>query len=547
MEATNQIYSKLMQLVQQFSKESNLRKLEHLIVLIALVKMYKNLNKNGGFFKNCGKMLIRLLKKSSVISQKLTKELQTEAAKTVNQQFEGKPLPKFTSLPSNGLQEEEILEIMKERKAFDLDPTKGKCWAYVYDHSHKHTEFVTKAHNLFIHTNALNPMKFISLRNFEIEIVAMTAKMMNGDPFKCVGSVTSGGSESLLLAVKTYRDRLHKINPEITEPELIMCVSGHPAINKASHYYGVKIVYVESDPKTFEMRVDQIIEKINKNTCCIIASAPSYPHGIVDPIDQISIISERANIPLHVDSAIGGFMLPFIEKLGYKIPQFDFRNNGVTSISADVHKYGYSAKGASVLVFKDSEYRLNQFYSYTGWPGGIYISPTTLGTRGGGPLAGAWASMMVLGQDGFMDVTKKIIDGANYIRDEIRKIEELEILGNPVTTIIAFRVKKNQEINIYHISDALKDINDWQVENQRFPECIHISFMPQHVQIKEQFIIDLKKAINIVKENPKKYAKEGTAAMYGMMGMVPDEEVLEEFMAHFMDSVYKMPSEKANS
>lgn len=134
---------------------------------------------------------------------------------------------------------------MRERKTHDLDPTKGKAWAYVYDHSHSHTEFVTKAHNLFIHTNALNPMKFVSLRNFEVEIVAMTASLMNGDPLTCVGSVTSGGSESLLLAIKTYRDRLIKLNENVTEPELIMCISGHPAINKASHYYGVKIVYVD--------------------------------------------------------------------------------------------------------------------------------------------------------------------------------------------------------------------------------------------------------------------------------------------------------------
>lgn len=158
-------------------------------------------------------------------------------------------------------------------------------------------------------------------------------------------------------------------------------------------------------------------QKINSNTCLIIVSAPSYPHGVVDPIEEISEIAFTNGIPCHVDSAIGGFVLPFVEKLGRKLPVFDFRNRGVTSISADVHKYGYSAKGASVLVFKNSEFRLSQFYSYTGWPGGIYISPTTLGTRGGGPIAGAWASMMVLGEKGFVDVTRKLMDGVDYLKE----------------------------------------------------------------------------------------------------------------------------------
>jgi len=424
-------------------------------------------------------------------------------------------------------------------KEGDVNPSEGKVWAYIYEKSHEHSDFVSKAHNLFIHTNALSPMAFKSLRRMENEIIAMCKPLFHAttEGMNVVGSVTSGGTESLLLMMKCYRDRARALKPHIIEPEVILCDTAHPAIYKAAHYFNMKLVFVPFDTITMKMDMKATEKAITKNTILLIGSAPQYPHGIIDPITQLSDLALKYQLPLHVDSCIGGFVLPFVEMLGHKIETFDFRLKGVTSISADLHKYGYSPKGASVLLYRDPEIRKYQFYASTSWPGGFYISPTLMGSRGGGPIAAAWASLKAMGMKGFISTTKCVLDVRSYIQSEISKLDDIEILGDPLMSVIAF---KSNSVNIFAVADKMEQ-KGWHIDRQRRPDSIHLTAMPQHAEVKEQFVTDFRESLEYVKQNASEFQTTGTVAMYGMIAKVEkvDSDLLEDFLTAFMDQIYR--------
>ncbi|KRX10388.1 Pyridoxal phosphate-dependent transferase [Pseudocohnilembus persalinus] len=407
-------------------------------------------------------------------------------------------------------------------------------FAYVYSYTKEHSEMTAQVFNKFVHTNVLNPMKFISLRNMEVEVVAMAASMFNGDE-SFTGSVSSGGSESILLAMKSYRDYYRKNHPGCDyKPEVIMCETAHPAFHKAFQLFDIQPVIIKMD-QNYKMRIDETKKAINKRTCCIIVSAPAYPHGIMDPIPEIAEIGYQANIPVHVDSAIGGFYLPWLKKLGIAIPDFDFKNRGVTSINADTHKYGFAPKGSSVVIYRNPEVRVCQFSTYGEWCGGLYVSPTLLGTRNGGPIAAAWASLVGMGQSGFIDATKKTLEVANEIKEAVKQIPEIDLVGEPKGIILAIQSKDKSKFNIYHLADALETLG-YSIERQANPDSIHCTIMMQHYYNKGAFVEDLKKCVQLVRDDPKKYAgSESSAAMYGMLGQIPDGAIVEDFLAKFLD------------
>jgi len=255
-----------------------------------------------------------------------------------------------------------------------------------------HDNMLSDVWNTFMHTNALNPTMYPSLRKFETEIISMTSWMLHGDD-KCCGALTSGGTESILMAIKAYRDRAKKLRPYLTKPNIIVPTTIHPPFEKAGSYFGVELIHIELD-QDMRVNVKLVEQAINKNTILLVGSAPQYCHGVVDPISKLSDIALSHGLPLHVDACFGGFMLPWLEKLGYKIPTFDFRIPGVTSISADVHKYGYSSKGASVILYRNEELRSHQYFAYGSWPGGLFGSPSLTGSRPGGMIAAAWAALV---------------------------------------------------------------------------------------------------------------------------------------------------------
>eukprot|EP00026_Physarum_polycephalum_P006604 Phypoly_transcript_06653.p1 GENE.Phypoly_transcript_06653~~Phypoly_transcript_06653.p1 ORF type:complete len:531 (+),score=55.01 Phypoly_transcript_06653:139-1731(+) len=506
--------------------------LEHVVVVVALFYACRHVHKRG-IQKTVFGMLMLLVRRVPVLNDQVTKALDAEVDKSVSLFFKKKiDVPDLHHIPINGESQDTIMQWLNTLQAVDADAHTGRLFAYAYPTKPEHEEIIKQAHNLFMQHNALNPIAFPALRKFEVEVVRMTAAMLHGDK-DVRGTMTSGGSESLLLAVKTYRDRALELYG-ITEPEMILCVTAHAVFEKAAKYFGVKTVRVGFIKDTYEMDVQEVERSITKNTVLIVASAPQFPHGIVDPVVDLGVVALRHNIPLHVDACIGGFMLPWVRKLGYPVPDFDFAVPGVTSITADVHKYGYSVKGASVILYKNDSYRKYQFFAYAGWNGGLYISATMQGTRGGGAMAAAWTAMISLGEKGYTEYARGIMETAEYIKSSVVKISDLFILGNPVMTILSF---SSRTLNIFSICDVMEEQFHWNLERQQYPDCVHLTLTPAHSNTREQFIADLTQSAEIVRTNPD-LVKKGTAAMYGMMAKIPDGAVVDEFLLSLMAKAY---------
>lgn len=438
------------------------------------------------------------------------------------------------SFPKKGEKPESVFAQMSEYKSQDVDWHKGRSFSLLYPVSDEHHEFLKKAHNMFFSENALNPMAFKSLRRFEHETIRMCADLFHGDE-QTVGLVTSGGTESLIMAIKSYRDRARKLKPWILKPEIIVPESAHSAIDKGAYYFDVKVRHAPLGPD-FRVDVKAVKKMINRNTIMILGSAPQYPQGVVDPIAQLGELALSHKIPLHVDSCIGGFILPFIEKLGYPVPAFDFRIPGVTSISADIHKYGYSAKGASALLYRNMSYMKHQFFVHTDWKGGaIYASPSFPGTRPGGPIAAAWATLKKIGEDGYLDLTKKILETRDYFLKELGKIPELKLLVYPDSSIVNF-TSTDSKIGVYAIADQLQ-AKGWNVTRQQMPESLQITLSPIHTDFMKEFVLDLKEAVETVKAHPELNTK-GEAAMYGMMAKIPFKGMIKGSVMGVMEKMY---------
>lgn len=450
------------------------------------------------------------------------------------------------SFPKKGEAPSEVLRELEEAKSGDVDWKNGKAFSLVYHVDDEHSEFIKKAHNAFFSENGLNPMAFKSLRKFEHETVRMCAELFQGDRHT-VGILTSGGTESLIMMIKTYRDKARKTKPWISKPEIIIPETAHSAIDKGAAYFDVKVRHA---PVGADYRVDvKAVKKlINRNTILIVGSAPQYPHGVVDPIAHLGELAIKHGIPLHVDACIGGFVLPFMEKLGMAVPAFDFRIPGVSSISADIHKYGYSAKGASVLLYRSMNTMKHQFFVYTEWRGGgIYASPSFPGTRPGGPIAAAWATLKKLGEEGYMDLTKKVIETRDYFLKELAKIPELELIAYPDSTLVAFG-SKDKNVSIYAVADQLQE-KGWYVDRQQTPESVHLTLSPVHAEHIKDYVLDLREAVQKVKEHPE-LNKSGQAAMYGMMARIPFRGMIKSSVMAIMEKMYgpegKLPMDKGN-
>ena len=311
----------------------------------------------------------------------------------------------------------------------------------------------------YLLSNPLHPDIFPSVRQMESEIVNMTLNLFHPTP-GCVGTMTTGGSESLICAMHAYKNWGTKVRG-IRHPEIVACVTVHAAVDKAADYFNMHLIQVPVDPKTQKVDLKALENAISSNTVCIIGSAPNYCAGIIDDIPRMGAIAKRHRVGLHVDACMGGFVLPFAKMCEYDIPEFDFAVEGVTSISADAHKYGNTPKGVSILMWRDSELRKHQYVAITDWTGGIYATPTLTGSKAGSTSVGAWACMMHLGRRGYMDISRKIMQAATYIRQEVSLMEDISITGDPKGTITAFESKK---LNVYLIYDLLKE-KGWRLNS----------------------------------------------------------------------------------
>jgi glutamate/tyrosine decarboxylase-like PLP-dependent enzyme len=344
------------------------------------------------------------------------------------------------------------------------------------------------------------------------------------------GTMTSGGTESIMMAIKAAREWGRK-ERGLKRPHLVVPASAHPAFDKAVHYFDVDYDHAPLLPD-FRVDVAAMEKLIRPETVLLVGSAPAYPQGVVDDITAIAALAKSRGILCHVDACLGGFFLPFARKLGAPVPPFDFQVDGVTSMSADLHKYGYAAKGASVVLYRNAALRRHQFFTYSGWNGGLYASPSFCGTRPGGAIAAAWAVMHHLGEAGYLERAKSILETTKKMQAGIRAIPGLRILGEPVGGVFAFA---SDTLNVYELGDAM-DAKGWKLDRQMDPPALHVMVTPAHAAVLEHFLADLAACAKSLSAGEP--APDGSAAMYGMVGAIPDRQQVDGFLVDFLDGLF---------
>jgi len=461
-------------------------------------------------------------------------------------------------IPKNGLAKEEVFATLQAYKTYDLDWKSGKVWAYVYDPGDETMDVIHQAYAMFLTENGLDPSVFPSMLKLETDVVRMVADLLQGDE-NVVGHATSGGTESILLAVKTARDKARLEHPEITAPEMVLPKTAHAAFHKAAHYLGVKPVVTPFDPRSFRAEVSAMREAITENTIMLVASAPCYSQGVIDPIAEIGALAQEKGLLFHVDGCVGGIHLSFMRKMGYELPAFDFSVRGVTSISADMHKYGYAAKGCSTVLYRDKSLRRYQIFACTDTTAYTLINPTVLSSKSGGPIAGAWAALNFLGEAGYERIVRQVQETTRYLVDGINAIDGLSVLGTPDMCMFSFA---SDVINVYQLADVMKK-RGWYLQGQfstaHSPRNLHISVNYGTTAKAGAMLKDLRECVEIVKRgkpldsdyirrevgrllaNPSPEAFASLAALAGIQGSeLPDE------MATINEVLDAMPDELAN-
>ncbi len=449
--------------------------------------------------------------------------------------------PTFSRLPVEGRDRKEVIALMKKLRAIEAKKWKdGYVSGAVYHGDEEFIDFLARIYAINSQSNPLHADVWPSASKFEAEIVAMTAHMLgatsvtSSDPERQIcGAVSSGGTESILLAMKTYRDWARETKG-IQAPEMIAPSTAHAAFDKAAEYFGITMHRIPVGPD-FRADVAAVRAAMNDNTIVIIGSAPPFPHGIVDPIDELSELARGKDIGFHTDACLGGFLLPWAERLGYPVPPFDFRLPGVSSISADTHKYGYAAKGTSVVLYRGLALRRFQYFSATDWPGGLYFSPTFSGSRPGALSAVCWAAMVSLGEKGYMEAARRILETTAWLKQEIRAIPELQVIGDPLFMV----AMRSDVLDVYKLMEFMTQ-RRWGLNGLHLPPSVHLWVTQRHAQPggRERFMNDLREAVAFVKKNPD--APEGVGPIYGMAAQVPLRGMVKEVLRRYMDILYKV-------
>jgi sphinganine-1-phosphate aldolase len=441
----------------------------------------------------------------------------------------GGKFPEFTDLPSHGLGGPRVLSLLREIQAKEEGAWKeGFVSGAVYHGHGGHVSFASRAYAIASQTNPLHPDVWPSTAKMEGEIVAMTARMLGGND-GTRGAITSGGTESILMAMKAYRDYA-RVKRGITEPEVVLPVSAHVAFDKACQYFGLRAKLV---PLGADLAADlgAVQEAITPNTIAVVGSAPCFPYGVVDPIRPMAEMAHDRRVGFHVDACLGGFILPWARKLGYAVPEFDLKVPGVTSLSADTHKYGYAPKGTSVILYTDPEILHRQYYVTTRWPGGIYFSPTMAGSRPGGLVAAAWATLVSLGEDGYLALARKVLGAAARIRRGMGKVPGARLMGESAI-VAAFTFEKP---DVYQVMDRMSQ-KGWFLNGLQNPPGLHLAVTLRHAPpaVGRRFLLDLATSVEEAARSP---SEKGMAPIYGMAGTMP-EEAIGEFLESIIDWMY---------
>ncbi|KAI2611006.1 PLP-dependent transferase [Hypoxylon fragiforme] len=455
---------------------------------------------------------------------------------------------RYLTLPKEGWTDE-ALRTELEALA-NMDHTRwedGYVSGAVYHGEEDLIKLQTEAYGKFTVSNPIHPDVFPGVRKMEAEVVAMVLSMFHAPP-KAAGVCTSGGTESILMACYSARQKAYA-ERGVTEPEMILPDTAHTAFRKAGDYFKIKIHLVPCPAPAYQVDVHRVSRLINSNTILLVGSAPNFPHGVIDDISTLSKLALKRRLPLHVDCCLGSFLVPFLDKAGFETEPFDFRLKGVTSISCDTHKYGFAPKGNSTVLYRSEELRTYQYFVSPDWSGGLYASPGIAGSRPGALIAGCWTSMMRVGEAGYIDACVKIVGCTKKIADHVVNSPtlgaELEIIGRPLVSVVAFTARN---LDIYDIADGM-NAKGWHLNALQNPPAVHVAVTLPITKVWERLVADLEAVIEAEREKervrvvegkgPKGKASGDTAALYGVAGSLPNKSIVVDLANGFLDLLYK--------
>ncbi|KAG6039722.1 hypothetical protein E4U41_002161 [Claviceps citrina] len=455
---------------------------------------------------------------------------------------------RYLTLPKDGMHVDAVRAELD--KLANLDHTRwedGFVSGAVYHGEDELIALQTEAFGKFTVANPIHPDVFPGVRKMEAEVVSMVLNLFHAPP-GAAGVTTAGGTESILMACLSARQKAYA-ERGVTEPEMILPSTAHTAFRKAADYFKIKMHLVDCPAPSYQVDIRRVSRLVNANTVLLVGSAPNFPHGIIDDISALSRLALRKKLPLHVDCCLGSFLVPCLEKAGFETEPFDFRLKGVTSISCDTHKYGFAPKGSSTVLYRTAELRQYQYYVCPDWSGGVYASPGMAGSRPGALIAGCWASLMSVGEAGYVDACVKIVGTAKKIADAIQTSGslsgELEIMGKPLVSVVAFTALN---LNIYDIADAMST-KGWHLNALQNPPAIHVAVTLPIAKVWDRLVADLETVVEEEREKERVRLVEGkgakgkamgnSAALYGVAGSLPNKSVVVDLANGFLDILYK--------
>ncbi|KAL9599021.1 MAG: hypothetical protein Q9219_004136, partial [cf. Caloplaca sp. 3 TL-2023] len=461
---------------------------------------------------------------------------------------QGPGISRYLTLPKQGWTEQQVkaeLEKLEELKHTRWED--GRVSGAVYHGGNDLIKVQTEAFQKFMVANPIHPDVFPGVRKMEAEIVAMVLTLFNAPP-GAAGVTTSGGTESILMACLSARQKAY-VEQGVTEPEMIVPETAHAAFHKAAYYFKIRLHQVSCPSPTYVASTKAISRLINSNTILLVGSAPNFPHGIIDDITALSRLALRRRLPLHVDCCLGSFLMPFLTRAGFPTQPFDFALKGVTSISCDTHKYGFAPKGNSTLLYRTASLRTYQYYISPEWSGGVYGSIGIAGSRPGALIASCWASLMSVGENGYIEACHSIVGTAKKIETAIYEHpglkDDLKVMGKPLVSVVAFT---SSNLNIYDIADSMS-AKGWHLNALQNPPGMHVAVTMPIVKVVDKLIEDLVAVVEDEKERERVRVVEGkvkkgqargdSAALYGVAGSLPDKSVVVKLAGGFLDTLYK--------
>ncbi len=496
-------------LIKKYSKYANIS---------FLIKLYTNI-----FYIN------KIKSEKKNISEKILKDM----TKNDPTDIIIKKLP-YTNYDSN-----KLVTILDQWSNKERTKYKNKMSGTLYNYDTILLENLGFVFKKYAYSNPLHPDIYPSLRKMESEIISMSCDIFHLNNEEGCGVLTTGGTESIILAIKAYRDLWYKKTwfTSFRKPNIVVPKSIHAAFDKACKIMNIEIRYAKLNMITYAVDIDDVKNYIDDNTIMIGASAPCYPYGIIDPIEQLSELAIKKNIGFHVDSCLGGFILGLNNSKKYIDVKFDFILKGVTSLSADTHKYGYTPKGSSILLYRNNNIKKYQYSLCIDWTGGIYATPTLLGSRPGYTIACTWFTLLYHGKKKYIEHSDKIISKCNELYINISKIEELQILGYPQLNVISFKNNKNKlsTNKFMHIIELIQKEN-WCLNVLQNPIAVHICITLDNIDNCNNLYIKLIELIKKIKDIPEKNIHSNLSSIYGMSSSISGEHI-EDIAISFLDSL----------